>query len=338
MATGLNAPRGVVYDQRRNRVLVAEAGVLAGDTGPCGFAERGLPFCLGLTGSVFEYSERSAQGRRIVTGLPSAGIQNGLSVVIGLHDLAITGDKLTAVFGLLGTKAYRDSLGPDAATMGQVVTINHAGKVVPRGDVTAFEDQYFPGHIESDPYGIQTGPYGTVVANAGGPDSRGNDLLLVRPNGAISELAQFPARQPAADPTDTIESVPTTVMQGPDGAFYVGELTGAPWYTGEARVYRVVPGQPATIYAQGFTNIIDLTFDPQGRLVVLQTSTNNPFDVTRDGALVRVERDGSHTTLASAGLRNPGGVAVAGPSSFYVTLGTATSGGTGELALVQLTS
>jgi len=34
VADGLNAPRGLVYDQDRHRVLVAEAGVVAQNTGP----------------------------------------------------------------------------------------------------------------------------------------------------------------------------------------------------------------------------------------------------------------------------------------------------------------
>jgi len=336
VAGGLNAPRKLVYDSDGHRVLVAEAGVLAGDTGPCGFAERGLPFCLGLTGSIFQYSESGQAPRRIVTGLPSAGLQAGPPVVIGLHDLSLTGDGLTVAFGLLGNQPYRDSLGPDAAALAQIATINGAGKVKPFADIVGFEDQLYPGRPEANPYGVATGPYGTVVANAGGPEFAGNDLLLVKPNGTITQLAQFPARHPAADPTDTIESVPTAVAQGPDGAFYVGELTGAPFYPGEARVWRVVPGQPATVYAQGFTLITDLAFDAQGRLIVLETAQDNPFDTDQDGALIRVEQNGQRTVLASAGMKNPGGVALAGPGVYYVTSGNATGGGVGQLLKIQV--
>ena len=34
IATGLNVPRGVIYDRRNDRLLIAEAGVAAGNTGP----------------------------------------------------------------------------------------------------------------------------------------------------------------------------------------------------------------------------------------------------------------------------------------------------------------
>jgi hypothetical protein len=334
VADGLNAPRGLVYDQHRRRVLVAEAGVAAGNTGPCGFAERGLFMCLGHTGSVFQYSELGAPQRRIVTGLPSTALQSGPTVVIGLHDLSLHDGRLSGSFGLLGSKPYRESLGEGAALLGQVARLDD-GTFRPYGDIATFIDERYPNHLESDPYGLLTGPYGTVVANAGGHTSQGNNLLWVGPFGTIIELAQFPDRPAIADPTDMITSVPTSVARGPDGAFYVGELTGAPFYAGEARVWRVVPGRPPTVFADGFSTIIDIAFDERGRLIVLQTGAN-PFNNTLDGALIRVERDGQRTVLASAGVKNPGGVAIAGPGVFYVTTMLASGGGVGQLLKIRV--
>jgi len=343
VADGLNAPRGILYDADQHRVLVAEAGVRVLDDGtlPCGAAERGLPFCLTHTGSVFQFSESGAPSQRIVTGLPSAGLQiASLPVVIGVHDLTMRpgDDKLTAVFGTLGNKAYRESLGAGATLLGQAVTINGSGRIKPFADLLSFINVLYPG-MEADPYGVVVGPYGTMVANAGGHVengvSKGNDLLLVSPNGTISEVAQFPARPPAADPTALINTVPTSVAQGPDGAFYVGELSGAPFYPGEARVWRVVPGQSPQVYAQGFTSIVDLIFDEQGRLIVLQTGAD-PFDTSLDGALIRIEPDGQRTVLASAGVRNPGGVAMAGPGVFYVSTMLASGGGVGQLLRITV--
>jgi hypothetical protein len=339
VADGLNAPRGLVYDEDRRRVLVAEAGVVAQNTGPCGFAERGLPFCLGPSGSILEYSESDGTARRIVTGLPSTALQiPGTSVVIGLHDVTLRDGSLVVAFGTLGNKPYRESLGSGAALLGQVASVGGSGKVKPYADILTFIDQrYAPDHFEANPYGVITGSYGTAVANAGGPGpDRGNNLLLVKPSGTIVELAQFPERPSITDPSVRIRAVPTTVARGPDGAFYVGELTGDPFFAGEARVWRVVPGQPATVYAQGFTTIIDLAFDEQGRLLVVQTS-NDPFDTEMDGALIRVEPDGQRTVLASAGLKNPGGVAAVGDGVYYVTTRIASGGGVGQLLRLHVT-
>jgi hypothetical protein len=151
-------------------------------------------------------------------------------------------------------------------------------------------------------------------------------------------VAQFPARPPAADPTRLINTVPTSVAQGPDGAFYVGELTGAPFYPGEARVWRVVPGQPPAVYAQGFTTIIDLVFDPQGRLLVLGTAPD-PFDTTGEGTLTRIESNGQRTVIFGPGdgVLDPGGVALAGDGVFYVTTEIASCCSIGQLLKVTVT-
>lgn len=334
VADGLNAPRKVLFDQARRRVLVAEAGIGLQNTGPCGYAERGLYMCLGLTGSIFQYSTSGAPSRRIVTGLPSTAIQALPNVVIGVHGLSLRDDRLTAVFGLLGNVPFRDSLGADAALMGQAVVMEDNGPLRPLADIVGFENGLTPG-VEADPYGVVTGSYGTVVVNAGGPGTdRGNDLLLVQPNGTVSRLAQFPERPSLTNPSVNIRTVPTAVAHGPDGAFYVGELTGAPFYAGEARVWRVVPRAAPTVLADGFTTIIDLAFDQQGRLVVLQTG-NNPFNTEQDGALIRIEADGQRTVLASAGLKNPGGLAIAGDGVFYVSTRTASGGGVGQLVEIR---
>jgi hypothetical protein len=50
---------------------------------------------------------------------------------------------------------------------------------------------------------------------------RGNALLRVSDWGKISTLAAFPSR-----PQRSTDAVPTAVAQGPDGAYYVGELMG----------------------------------------------------------------------------------------------------------------
>ena len=82
-------------------------------------------------------------------------------------------------------------------------------------------------------------------------DSGANDLLRVAADGTISVLATFPNRLVDAPPFLGLppgtqiptDAVPTSVARGPDGAFYVGQLTGFPFPVGGANVYRIVPGQ-----------------------------------------------------------------------------------------------
>ena len=94
-------------------------------------------------------------------------------------------------------------------------------------------------------------------------DAGGNDLLEVHGN-HVELLATFPSR-----PERNTDAVPTTVTQGPDGSYYVGELSGGPFNVGASNVYRVSGGQ-ATVYCSGFSFIISMAWGPDGHLYVLQ--------------------------------------------------------------------
>jgi hypothetical protein len=140
-------------------------------------------------------------------------------------------------------------------------------------------------------------------------DAGGNDLLKVDHKGRIKVVAVSPTRTVAAPPFPDLppeidtQAVPTSVVKGPDGAYYVGQLTGLPFPPGGANVFRVVPGHAPKVYAGGFTNIIDIAFDKRGRLYVLEIATggllNTPEGELPAGRPVRVNSDGSRTTLAS---------------------------------------
>ncbi|MCI0687670.1 MAG: ScyD/ScyE family protein [Sporichthyaceae bacterium] len=333
VADGLNVPRGLVYDKQHKRLLIAEAGIDAINvTGPCGVGEFGTPLCYGDTGSIFAWDLKDEEGERILTGLPSESIPDGGIAVLGLHDLSLHKGKLTGVYGLLGFVSTRDEFtaggAANADLLGHAVKIDlNSGAQTSIADITALEEQLFPGH-ESDPFGIVSGRYGSVVAHAGG-----NNVILVKPNGDLQVLAQIPDRVIG---TNVIESVPTCVTQGPDGAFYFGELSGFPYLSGVARIWRVRPGHEPTIYSSGFTNIIDCTFDNSGRLIVLEIAKFGLLNADQSGALIRVERDGTHTELASTGMTNPGGVAVIKNDLFYVTNFTAGFGGDGQLLRVEI--
>jgi len=339
VASGLNAPRGLVYDRRTGQVLVAEAGVAAGNNGPCAAGEGGTELCYGATGSILDYSTFTGRTRELFTGLASES-DTGKTFVLGLHDISLSDGKLSGVFGLLGTPTTRTGLGPGAVDMGQLVNFGWDGKVKPVADIASYETSVYGTDQESDPYGVATGDFGTYIANAGGHavfgNVGGNDLLKLTRGGKLATVAAFPQRVPAENPKDIVESVPTDVVRGPDGAFYVGELTGYPYYVGEARVWRVVPGHAPTIYAQGFTNIIDLAFDSHGRLLVLEIAKNGLLATDQTGAIIRVDRHGQQTLLASTGMTNPGGIAVVNDNTFYVTNNTSGVGGDGQLLKVHV--
>jgi sugar lactone lactonase YvrE len=209
---------------------------------------------------------------------------------------------------------------------GWLVHIPSSGGWRPVVDLAAYEFAANPagGLLDSNPYGVLAEPGSRLVVDAGG-----NSLLRVGANGEISTLAVFAARpNPTGIGPPTLDSVPTAVAVGPDGAYYVGELTGVPFAAGLANIYRVVPGQAPTVAWSGFTTVIDIAFGPDGSLYVLEHSTG-PVFFALPGRLLKVAPDGTRTTVIS-GLTRPGSVAVGPDGALYVS-NQSISIGTGEV-------
>jgi len=340
VAEGLDTPRGVFYDEGESRVLVAEAGQVAGNDGPCAAGANSQIWCVGRTGAIFEYSEKDHSGHRIATGLASIRTGDGTvpPSVLGVHDLVMRKGELTVIYGLSGRDTFKALLGPDGADLATIGIIDKHGNYEPYADLIAFEMAQNPDgrRFDSDAFGLAVTKSGTYVADAGG-----NTILKTSQNGTIELIVSPPPRILGTDPD--YESVPTAVLEGHDGSFYIGELTGFPYHPGTARVLRFVPGfhapkgQPLEEFAVGFTNIIDLAWDHKGRMIVLEIAKNGLFlpQDTVTGRLVRIECDGTQTELASTGLENPGAVAVAGPNEFYVTNRTTSAGDVGQLLRIR---
>ncbi|MFE9958934.1 ScyD/ScyE family protein [Micromonospora sp. NPDC005299] len=316
VATGLDNPRGLAVAPG-GVVLVAEAG--KGGLGPCIIGGQGQTFCLGATGAITAVWGR--QQKRVVTGLPSLGTMNQ-SEVLGPHDIALTKAGPLVTIGLGTDPQRRAQLGPAGALIGQTVRVGPSGASA-FADLAGYEaannpDRDQPGTgPDSNPYGLLPYRDGAVVTDAGG-----NDLLRLDRQGRISTLAVFPTTptpNPFGGPGIPMQFVPTTVTTGPGGALYVGQLTGFPFPVGGAKVWRVVPGQTPTVFAEGFTNIADIAFDNKGRLLVLEIFANGLLSGDATGALTRVERDGTRTELARAGLVTPTGVAVAHEGTIYIS-------------------
>ena len=131
-----------------------------------------------------------------------------------------------------------------------------------------------------------------------------------------------------------MQAVPTSVTRGRDEALYVGQLTGFPFPPGGASVFKVFPGGVPTVFADGFTNIIDVKFGRDGSLYVLQISANGLLSGNPLGKLVRVATDGSRTEIAAGALIAPGGLALGADGSIYVSR-FATLPGAGDVVRIR---
>jgi hypothetical protein len=325
VAQGLNNPRGVAVASD-GTIYVAEAGT--GGNGTCVPGEEGGQVCYGTTGAIVKIANGT---QSVLAGnLPSLAGADGTSA-LGPSAVAVGHNRVSVVVQA-GTPDAFKALGDDAKLLGHLITIDSNGQITDVANLAAYEFANNPNgdDVNSDPYAVLDLGDKWVVA-----DAAANDLLQVTADGTISVLATFPQQMVDAPPFLNMppgskmpaQSVPTSVVQGPDGAFYVGELTGFPFPVGGARIWRVVPGQAPTVYASGFTNIDGLAFDANGNLLVLEIAKNGlnaaqaapPGDPAGAGALLRVLPDGTKVEVASLGLVMPGGVAVGPDGSIYIT-------------------
>jgi hypothetical protein len=131
-----------------------------------------------------------------------------------------------------------------------------------------------------------------------------------------------------------VEWVPTSVVVGPDGAYYVGQLTGGPFPIGGASVLRVDPETgESSVYASGFTNIIDIAFGPDGTLYVAEIVHEGLMGVFTAGAapvgaLLSVPPGGGEpeVLISDESFMAPGGLAVDGEGNVYASLNTLAPG------------
>lgn len=333
VASGLNNPRQLSVGPGQ-RIYVAEAGT---DENCAPFFDEGWEEYAGcgLTGSVAEI--RGSAVTRVVTGLPAMTFNGEM---IGPSDVDVRGNNVAVlVGGPAGATGVRADMDDEYKGLGTLRTGRLKSQPVSGADLAVVADlaEY---ELQNDPDG-QDHPDSNavgfaaidsknwVVADAGGNDlvavgKRGESLLAVFPNGA-------PVPNPFGPGMIPPQAVPTDVAVGPDGAYYVSQLTGFPFPTGGSTIWRVVPGQDPTAYATGLTMVTSLAWKGD-TLYAVQLDDENFFD-GHVGSLVKIAPDGTQTKVVS-GLDAPYGVAIRGNDAF-VTTNSISSGG-GEVVRISL--
>jgi hypothetical protein len=157
---------------------------------------------------------------------------------------------------------------------------------------------------------------------------------------ALAGAVALSLMSPVAAAADPADAGPVTVVAAglddprglafaPWGALYVTEA-------GRGGDGPCVPGEP-TVYADGFTTVIDLAFDMHGRLFVLQFATGGLLGPPTPGTIVRVNADGSRTTIVDAPLFHPTAMTRGPGGDLYVSnRGGLVEPGTGEVLRVHV--
>ena len=171
---------------------------------------------------------------------------------------------------------------------------------------------------DSHPYNLTIGPDGHLYITDAGANA------ILRRNGVndYSILAEIPALANPSFPGlggPTVQPVPTSIRY--DGSnFLVTTLTGFPFPSGQAIIYKVSLSGNVSIYQKGFTMLVDQAAGNYPNHIVVQyASAFNPATgyEPNSGSLMWV--NGSTTQLLAGGLNQPVSIKQANDYTWYVT-------------------
>ena len=335
IASGLSNPRGIAFTAS-GALYVAEAG--RGGPGPCiPSPVQPVNRCYGETGAVARILPEGGF-ERILTGLPSLALPDG-TVEGGVVDVSAFGNILYVTIGLGGHPQFRETLGGKSALFGTQLQLTPSGAYKVVADVAGHEVSTNPagGNIDSNPYGTVALAGRRIVADAGA-----NALIEVLANGSTRTFAVLPTLPPLPPSPAGREPVPTSVVEGPDGALYVGQLSSFPFWAGTASVLRVSSdGASIANHAGGYTAIVDVAFDTGGALYVLEVAAGQsgafppPNPGLGIGRLLR-QCPGAAPVVLLDDLTFSSGVAIGPDGAAYLT-NFGTSPNAGEVLRLPLT-
>lgn len=332
IADGMGNPRGLTFGPD-GALYVAEAG--SGGDGACVPDPEGGDRCYGETGAItkitFDADMNPTGQEQIITGVGSLANEDTGSATGGPTAVAFDGADMYFTTGYGGDPADLLPAGPfgaSGAEFGRIMMAGAGDSYSSFSDLGAFETAENPDEDlpDTNPFDLLMLPGNSRAITAEtmlAVDAGANTLLSIEDDGTPSVVAVFPETMvefpPGTGSMVPMDAVPTSVVIGPDGAYYLSQLTGFPFPVGGASVWRVEPGGTPTVYAGGFTNILDLAFAADGSLYVLEMFTNSLLSGDPTGAITRIDPDDSRTVVAREGLITPTDLVIGPDHALYVS-------------------
>ncbi len=304
-ATGLKNPRGLTFGPD-GFLYVAEGGV-GGTDSSTGLCEQVVPPVGPYKGSPY--------GARIVRidklgvvstycdSLPSA--VNALGDVEGVSDVEFIGDQLYGLLAAGGCSHANPSI-PNG-----VIKVNHDGSWNLVADLSAFYKANPVAHPETDDFEPDGDPYSMVAVRG--------DLYVVEANhgevdrvspgtGMITRLIDVSASQG--------HIVPTSIAY--HGNFFIGNLGTFPITPGTERIFKVTPSGNIKVWIDSLTTVLGVTFSPEGRMYVLETSDAPGFPGPYNGKVLLVGENGYRKLIADS-LSVPTAITYGPDGNLYVS-------------------
>ncbi|BAY39425.1 hypothetical protein NIES2111_38010 [Nostoc sp. NIES-2111] len=336
VADGLNNARGLSFGLDGG-LYVTEAG--NGGNGACIPSVTGQgSLCYGATGRVLKI--QNGQTQTALTGLPSLALADGTNAG-GARDIQFDASgKPYILLGYGANPSFRSNLGN--VDLGKIIAPDFAtNSWTSVADLSNYELVNNPdgSDINSNPLGLFIDGDRLLAVDAGA-----NDLLSVGTDGSnLQALTVFPQEiltnpvfPPSGDPSSEpgqvpdpteqppsqlpVQVVPSSVVKGPDGAYYVSQFTGFPFPEGKAKIFRVSTDGTTTVYADGFTHLTDLEFDSAGNLYALQYANQSAWKGNFDGSLIKIAADGTRKTILSGnGLQSPNALTIGADGAIYIS-------------------
>ncbi|MEO8820607.1 MAG: ScyD/ScyE family protein [Ginsengibacter sp.] len=330
IVSGLNDPRGLKFGPD-GYLYVAEAGT--GGTAFCNTCLQVVPpvgpYVGSNTGSRISKIDLNGVRTTVADNIPSSTTQAAAgSGIQGVADVEFIGNTLYGVTAGSGASHAVPNF-PNG-----IIKVNKDGKWELVANCSEYLMTHPVAHIDPDDFEPDGTPYSMT--------SVGGDLYITQPNqqeidrinpmtGKISRIADISILHPGTGNT----WIGPTSMVYHDGNFYFGTLTPFPTVTGAAAVYKLSANGSYSVFASGFTAVLGIAFDSEGRLYVLE-SIGVGSGTPASGDIVRLDKNGNKEMIAS-GLNFPSAMTFGPDGKLYVSAWGIGPAGLGQILQLSFT-